>query len=1529
MPTLANSYIPPPKSWDEFESIALDATKIRWGTPSFFSNGRQGQKQKGVDIWGTCKESTKIGIQCKNTIKGITIKLVKEEIALAEDFQPSLKELYIATTASRDAIIQEEVRIISKARMLEGKFSVDLLFWEDISGDLTKDKVIFKRHYPDFNLEIDAKDTQKTESVTEILEDTLRRVGYAARDLIKAARNMMQLSSTVVSLGLEIIQESQQAQHISSNLDEILKHVSSGKNLLLFGEGGIGKTTTALELAQRMLDEDCPRVPIYIDAAVWSSTELSLLDYVASLPPFISQAVTSAQFGHLVSTGKITIIINGWNEIPPLDQERCSLLMKQITGTAPDVNMVLSARSMIDKAGLVSPVKVRVIGVNWAHQKEFIRSQLESEKASVLIDRLAKNKALRTATRNPLVLKGVVQLQLSDIEITQGIFNIFKAIIENYECEGVRNYALRVTPLGGLHSKYLEMLACEMNRKQGTTLSMEHARTELTNFMRQLVDAGQIERLLNPSEILNALCNHHLLFAEVGLVRFAHQRFQEYFVAVHIFDKIRDSINSSVLQDDLLIEAINWPFWEDALLQVAEKLAESSNWIDEKVFLIEAARQVDIGIACKLSSVAKLQRSDCPKLFDSLVSTITQLNQSPIIEVKEYATTCMIDSGLDAFEDFLWPRLESENQQVRLSFHRQGNSSISIQQLGPNAKQRVMKWSPERRAEFVHGIAENPQNAEFIEELAQQDVSDEVRVAAICALGWDFPASEFALNAWKYAPDKVKLNNQVLNLLEDLLLEGGDDVQKEIVRLAESVTDDHSKVRLALLFPDWLGSNSSDALVRELLKVERNDSNERLVTLVQRVAPVQFLEVAKECCLTKSSPPNWARKRILALSSQERFSLFEKFWNSFKSEANKKFSVSVLGACAGKKQIRLLVLEYLRLDQQYRGNEAESSEVRARYDVIRGLLGVVVGDDLLSVVLKLGHKAKYRESEELISLVTRRARFEYNHSEDDILWLPTSDEVDKLIQVFWGKVDSSESPQNRIIAELSSIASNVDAIRFSEKILEGCRTELDTWSEYQKTVDMWALEGCRSSRPSNPMYGNYITSALVRCGFNVLPALLDLIDHPQAHHIVFTTIGQILAKPWSNKLPREFLAPILDGKEAKARRESELVMLQPDPILQDTTDQTAHKLVEKLIADLQLIGADNATVSSGEKSRQIKRPDGDLLIAIAKIPSPECIKPLWDALARDDVNEYTFLDVLCLMVRQGVYINDERVVQRILNQYEKITSAGWLDSSAQFRFNQFNALLYFVRPLTLLVKPLTDYLPKWIQSCHMHEVVRTLKSLFNDESWRSLVFIARDQNTSSPNGEELTYAIVDGLSPSTFEEYLDLLKDGTFFRLQNHIWTMSRIASQVANVINTKAGWRETFITACSVSNSKLADAFVCEVLTASEDGEQDMVSFGLQILDNSHDTVRCSNEMLLRLFTGREPIDNAGAYEIYPRSCNMLRQQLFARAIGTELSADLAKSLLCEIEGRRREGGRPSDEPRHPDINVGLPWSDSFIPNI
>jgi hypothetical protein len=147
MPTLSSSNIPTPKSWDEFEDIVLAAAKLRWDSPDFFRNGRPGQAQEGVDVWGH-DDGRQIGIQCKNTVGGITFAIVEVEIKNAATFEPPLDRLYIATTAKRDGPLQKKVRKLSSERAKEKLFKVDLLFWDEICLDLTKDEDVFFRHYP-------------------------------------------------------------------------------------------------------------------------------------------------------------------------------------------------------------------------------------------------------------------------------------------------------------------------------------------------------------------------------------------------------------------------------------------------------------------------------------------------------------------------------------------------------------------------------------------------------------------------------------------------------------------------------------------------------------------------------------------------------------------------------------------------------------------------------------------------------------------------------------------------------------------------------------------------------------------------------------------------------------------------------------------------------------------------------------------------------------------------------------------------------------------------------------------------------------------------------------------------------------------------------------------------------------------------------------------------------------------------------------------------------------------------------------
>ncbi|WP_147239368.1 hypothetical protein [Tenacibaculum sp. E3R01] len=144
--------IPPPKSWEEFEELTLDACKIRWENPDLQMNGRQGQPQNGVDIFGSNHIFKCIGVQCKNYKTKVTIELIKEEIIKAESFQPKIDMFYFAISTETDATIQREIRILSQERTNKGDFPVMMLFWNDIIQELVKNQAVMNKHYPQLNL---------------------------------------------------------------------------------------------------------------------------------------------------------------------------------------------------------------------------------------------------------------------------------------------------------------------------------------------------------------------------------------------------------------------------------------------------------------------------------------------------------------------------------------------------------------------------------------------------------------------------------------------------------------------------------------------------------------------------------------------------------------------------------------------------------------------------------------------------------------------------------------------------------------------------------------------------------------------------------------------------------------------------------------------------------------------------------------------------------------------------------------------------------------------------------------------------------------------------------------------------------------------------------------------------------------------------------------------------------------------------------------------------------------------------------
>lgn len=166
MPSPPTTDLPRPTSWDEFENLVADVLRERWRTPNVTRNGRNGQKQYGVDIYGSAAHLLHGGLagaQCKNT-DTLSFAVVEECVRDAEAFEPKITELLVCTTAPRDANVQREVRLLDQKRAQAGQFRVHLLCWEDMSLELSGHPRLLAKHFPAWS-RLDVQDEQPSLSL--------------------------------------------------------------------------------------------------------------------------------------------------------------------------------------------------------------------------------------------------------------------------------------------------------------------------------------------------------------------------------------------------------------------------------------------------------------------------------------------------------------------------------------------------------------------------------------------------------------------------------------------------------------------------------------------------------------------------------------------------------------------------------------------------------------------------------------------------------------------------------------------------------------------------------------------------------------------------------------------------------------------------------------------------------------------------------------------------------------------------------------------------------------------------------------------------------------------------------------------------------------------------------------------------------------------------------------------------------------------------------------------------------------------
>lgn len=181
-------YTPPPENWQDFEMLCKKLYGEIWRCQDTIKrNGRNGQPQNGVDIYGV-KDGEKEyrGIQCKGkdnyTDKTLTITEIDAEIKKAKNFIPPLKAFYLATTGPKDVLIEEHVRKRDIESRTEGGFEIHLACWEDIADLLdehrdTRNWYVRERRYREaFNVSVNGSGEDGGQATYRLVRKTIKSV---------------------------------------------------------------------------------------------------------------------------------------------------------------------------------------------------------------------------------------------------------------------------------------------------------------------------------------------------------------------------------------------------------------------------------------------------------------------------------------------------------------------------------------------------------------------------------------------------------------------------------------------------------------------------------------------------------------------------------------------------------------------------------------------------------------------------------------------------------------------------------------------------------------------------------------------------------------------------------------------------------------------------------------------------------------------------------------------------------------------------------------------------------------------------------------------------------------------------------------------------------------------------------------------------------------------------------------------------------------------------------------------------------
>jgi hypothetical protein len=166
---------------------------------------------------------------------------------------------------------------------------------------------------------------------------------------------------------------------------------------------GTGKTTTVLQLADNLLsNHGAPAV--FIPLSEWASQTGTFVQSLIRRKAF--QSLREQHFMLLAQYGRLTLILDGWNELNEDSRKRAAIDIKSLQREFPDIRIIVSTRQQALDVPISGPV-VRIHGLSESKQVELARL-LRGDDGEAVLDHAWRTPGLRELVAIPLYLTALV-----------------------------------------------------------------------------------------------------------------------------------------------------------------------------------------------------------------------------------------------------------------------------------------------------------------------------------------------------------------------------------------------------------------------------------------------------------------------------------------------------------------------------------------------------------------------------------------------------------------------------------------------------------------------------------------------------------------------------------------------------------------------------------------------------------------------------------------------------------------------------------------------------------------------------------------------------------------------------------------------------------------------------------------------------------------------------------------------------------------------------------------------------------------